>query len=203
MVYYHDLVTQKSWDELQVLNKAVDFVLIGGWAAYLYTKTLKSKDIDIIVDYDQLPILKKHYLLNKNTRLKKYEAVKAEVEIDIYLPYYSEIGIPVEDLLEQKRQLEGFTLVEINYLLVLKIYTLAQRGRSPKGQKDFLDVVSLLNSGQEDLGKVKQIMRKYGIEGELKVLQELLTEYSEVLELGLNKHRFARLRKDIVGKLSG
>ena len=48
MEYYHDLVTQKSWEELQQLRKIIDFVLIGGWATYLYTKTLKSKDIDII-----------------------------------------------------------------------------------------------------------------------------------------------------------
>lgn len=59
MEYYHDLVTQKSWKELQNLNKLLDFVLIGDWAAYLYTKTLKSKDIDIIVDFDTLSLLRK------------------------------------------------------------------------------------------------------------------------------------------------
>ena len=63
MEYYHDLVTQKSWGELRRLNKTTDLVLIGGWAAYLYTETLKSKDIDIIVDFEELAVLDKHYSL--------------------------------------------------------------------------------------------------------------------------------------------
>src|SRR3990167_8592495 len=100
MEYYHDLVTQKSWEELTQLTKFLDFVLIGGWAVYLYTKTLKSKDIDIIVDFDQLKLLQEHYQLNKNERLKKYEAVKGEVQIDIYLPHFSALGIPVEELIK-------------------------------------------------------------------------------------------------------
>lgn len=56
--YYNDLITEKSWQTLQNLIKQIDFVLIGGWAVYLYTKSLKSKDIDIIVSYDSLSKLK-------------------------------------------------------------------------------------------------------------------------------------------------
>ena len=52
MAYYHDIITQKSWEELKTLNKKVKFVLIGGWATYLYTKELKSKDIDILINFD-------------------------------------------------------------------------------------------------------------------------------------------------------
>ena len=78
----------------------------------------------------------------KNERLKKYEAVKGVVQIDIYLPHFSEIGIPVEVLLQQPNSIEGFTLLQPDYLLTLKIYTLGQRGRTAKGQKDFLDIIS-------------------------------------------------------------
>ncbi len=45
MTYYHDLITKQSWEELQRLQKNIDFVLIGGWAIYLYTKALKSKAV--------------------------------------------------------------------------------------------------------------------------------------------------------------
>lgn len=48
MAYYHDLITGTSWRELKQLRRYCNFVLIGGWAAWLYTKALKSKDIDII-----------------------------------------------------------------------------------------------------------------------------------------------------------
>jgi len=54
MPYYHDLIAQKSWQLLQSLGKKFDFVLIGGWAVFLYTGALKSKDIDLILDYPQL-----------------------------------------------------------------------------------------------------------------------------------------------------
>jgi hypothetical protein len=36
MDYYHDLVTQMSWEELAALNKRLRFTLIGGWVVYLY-----------------------------------------------------------------------------------------------------------------------------------------------------------------------
>jgi len=136
MAYYHELVTQKSWEELQKLKKLVDFVLIGGWATYLYTKGLKSKDIDILINYDQLPKLEKVYEFYKNGRLKKYEAIKGEVQIDIYLPHFSQIGIPIEVLVDKAKSVEGFAVLEINYLVALKIFALQQRGRSLKGRKD-------------------------------------------------------------------
>lgn len=160
MEYYHSLITEKSWQELLILKKAVDFVLIGGWAAYFYTKALKSKDIDILLGFDQLPIIEKLYRLNKNERLSKYQAVKGEIEIDIYLPHFSQIGIPVEDLMDKTMAIEGFKVLDINYLLALKIYTLADRGRTPKGRKDFLDLISLIMSGRVDLKKAREIMRQ-------------------------------------------
>ena len=156
MEYYHELVTQKSWEELQHLAKVADFVLIGGWAVYLYTRILKSKDIDIIIEFGELPVLEKHYRLSKNERLKKYEAVKESVQIDIYLPHYSNLGIPVEELISRSRSVEGFKVLESNYLFALKIYTLAQRARTPRGQKDFLDLVSLINSQKVELTAVKK-----------------------------------------------
>lgn len=148
MAYYHNIITEKSWKELQSLQECVVFVLIGGWAAYLYTKTLKSKDIDIIVNYDQLPSLQKSYDFYKNSRLKKYEAVKGDVQIDVYLPHYSQLGIPAEDLMTQTRTVEGFTVLSLPYLLALKIHTLSQRGRSNKGRKDFIDILSNLHLPQ-------------------------------------------------------
>ncbi len=201
MQYYHNLITEKSWQELQSLKGLVDFVLIGGWAVYLYSRALKSKDIDIIVDFDQLPILGKNYNLQKNERLNKYEARKGEIEIDIYLPHFSKIGIPVERLLKATKQVDGFVVVDPNYLLALKIYTLNQRGRSAKGRKDFLDIISLISSKQIDLLQTKKVLQEFKMEQELKVFTEFLKESSQVEELGLNAHNFSRLKKEIVAGL--
>lgn len=198
MAFYHNLVTHKSWEELQKLNRLLDFILIGGWAVYLYSKALKSKDIDMIVDFDQLEELSKYYELTKNERLKKYEAKKDEVEIDIYLPYYSQIGIPVEDLIEKKQKVEGFTAITPTFLLVLKVYTLAQRRHTPKGKKDFLDAISLIKTGQADLKKLKKLITSYKLQKELDVFKEVLAEHFDLPELDINRHFFAKLKRKIL-----
>ena len=202
MAYYHELVTQKSWQELQRLKKNHDFILIGGWAVYLYTKTLKSKDIDIIVDFDQLPALEKEYQVTKNDRLKKYQALKDEIEIDMYLPHYSQIGIPVADLVKQAQVVAGFTVLKPNYLIALKFFTLKQRGHSVKGQKDFIDIISLLRAEKLDWKEIKTLVTQYTLASSIENFKETLDTYYEVPELNLNKHTFARLKKRIVTGLN-
>ena len=198
MAYYHDLVTKKSWQELKKLSKNLNFVLIGGWAVYLYTKALKSKDIDIAVNYDQLGKLERDYDLFKNDRLSKYEAVREEVQVDIYLPHYSKIGIPIEILLKKSVLLEGFRVININYLFILKLITLEQRGRTPKGRKDFIDSVSLLKSDNLDFVEIKKIIEKHELKKILKVWKEFLCESYEIKELGVNKHEYAKLKKQAI-----
>lgn len=197
MMFYHDLVTQKSWKELKKLNKSTNFVLIGGWAVYLYAKTLKSKDIDILIEYSEIAKLKKNYDFTKNERLKKYEARREEIQIDVYLPHYSELGIPVEDLMNQKTSLEGFMILKKEYLIALKLFTLKERGRTIKGQKDFLDLISLL---LQDFNRVKlnEILEKYDLKYTQKFFMELLNENTEIPELNLNKHTYKKLKEKIV-----
>src|SRR3989338_5119903 len=110
--YYQDLITEKSWQFLQELKKTVAFVLIGGWSVYLYTNRLKSKDIDIIVDYDTLVKLNKLGALTKKQRLLKYELKEEAVSVDIYLPYYSVIGLPVEAVIQYTTDLGGFVVFQ-------------------------------------------------------------------------------------------
>jgi len=84
--FYHDLVTEKSFKVLQDLKKKFDFILIGGWAIYLYTKALKSKDIDIIIDYNELEKFKREFEIFKNERLKNRKLkLKKLTFIFIYL----------------------------------------------------------------------------------------------------------------------
>jgi len=199
--YYHELITRKSREELERLRRLMDFVLIGGWAVYFYTHSLKSKDIDILVDYSQLPVLQKHYRLVKNSRLKKYEALRDEVEIDIYLPHYSALGIEVSELRRHTRSVEGFTLLDSHYLTALKIYTLSERARSAKGEKDFIDILSLVHWGGIDLAAVKNLMQTHALASRIPLFLTLLSEHSEVPELGMTRHAYARLKKLILGSL--
>ncbi len=40
--YWNSLITEKSWKILQEIKKEHEFILIGGWAAYLLAKQQKS-----------------------------------------------------------------------------------------------------------------------------------------------------------------
>jgi hypothetical protein len=197
MAYYHDLITEQSFAELKKLKTRFPFVLIGGWATYFYTHGLKSKDIDIIVAYETLPLIRKHYDCMKNDRLKKYEAVRGSVQIDIYLPHYSKLGIPVEDLLTQTRGMEGFTLLELPHLIALKIHTLRARGHSAKGMKDFLDILSLMRLPDADLHAVRSVIDQYELSDDWTAFLAFFRERSEASEIGLSKHAYARLRNQI------
>jgi hypothetical protein len=198
MSYYHDIVTQKSFEELQRLQRLIRFVLIGGWAVYFYARALKSKDIDIIVGFDELPRLAEHYALSKNERLQKYEAVKGEVQIDIYLPHYSALGIPVEELLLHVQQHEGFTLLDPQYLTALKMHTCAERMRTPKGEKDFLDLIALLRGEYVHPEEVRHLLTTYHLEGALPSFLTLLGEHTQLPELDLNAHMFAKEKKHLL-----
>ena len=132
--YYRDQVTEKSWNLLRTLSKNYSFVLIGGWAVWLYTHALKSKDIDIVVSHGELGKLAKDFPLIKNDRLKKYEINQGEVEVDIYSPFYSNPGIPAQTILEHAILHEGFRVPRPEDLLALKLTAYASRAGSSKGR---------------------------------------------------------------------
>lgn len=198
MPYYHDIITSQSWQELMRLKKLIPFVLIGGWATYLYTRALKSKDIDIAVDYPALAVIKDAYDVRKNDRLRKYEAVKGPVAIDIYLPHYSRLGIPVEEIMKRSRLIEGFSVVDSDLLVALKIVTLSERGRTAKGRKDFLDLIAFANAGLFNKDEVTRILTTHRQASALPSFHAFLHETTRVPELGITTHRYAKLKKSLL-----
>lgn len=198
MTFYHDLITQKSWQLLQNLRKKYDFILIGGWAVFLYTKALKSKDIDLVVEYGELEKLKEEFEVSKNERLKKYEARKEEMEIDIYLPFYSNPGLPTEDLKKFATSLAGFKTVEKEILAILKQKALLERVNSVKGRKDLVDLVSLFRLEDFDWQKYLRIVREYGLKEYLDFIRQILQRTIKIEELGLNVHQVDRFKKKIL-----
>ena len=191
--FWHDLVTQKSWEVLTRLRAKYRFTLIGGWAVFLYARTLKSKDIDLILDYDELGRFQQEHPLTKNERLRKYEARQEEVEIDVYVPHYSDPGLPAAEVLRHTAILEGFGVPRAEVLLVLKQHAFSQRAGSAKGEKDRLDIVSLLNGAPMDWDFYKGLAQKHR-PGALQELRDLLAAIREAPDLGLNAHQVSRLK---------
>src|SRR3989344_6929060 len=143
MEFWNSQLTEKSWILLQEIQKKYNFILIGGWATYLWTKQQKSKDIDIIVEISELEKLKKENLV-KNDNLKKYEIKTGEIDIDIYVSHFSKLTIPVEDMKNYTSKIEGFKVASKESLLILKQGAWLDRRYSIKGEKDKIDIVSLL-----------------------------------------------------------
>lgn len=201
MTYYHDIITEKSWKSLQEMKRRYNFILIGGWAVYLYTKGLKSRDIDIICDYETLQKLKTDYELIKNERLKKYEVHQGEFDIDIYVPFFSELGLPVENLQKMTTVKEGFSLITPEALLILKQKAHHDRAQSLKGEKDKIDIIALLYNGV-DMKKYKTLIKKYELKECLSELKMLLQTTYSVPELNLKDHTFAKWKRKIVSGLA-
>ena len=189
MVYYRDSVTESSWQLLKNLKRQFNFCLIGGWAVWLYTHQLKSKDIDIVVKPDELSRIRKKYELFKNDRLKKYEFRKGEVQIDVYPAYYADLGIKAEEILSNSRTVEGFLVPAPEVLFILKLVAWLDRKSSAKGRKDLVDLISLLQiiDGKEGLNHP-------GIKNLTQELQAIVA----VPELNLNRHQWSRTKKRLL-----
>lgn len=200
MQYWHNLIVEKSWQILKELQRKFKFILIGGWAVWLYTKNLKSKDIDLICDFEELSKFKEKYEVFKNNRLKKYETKIEDVDVDIYLPYFSNPGIKAEEMVQFVESREGFKVPRPEILLILKQKAYKERVGSPRGEKDKLDIISLLLLDL-DFNFYKKILKKYKLNGLKKDLIELLKNTSEVKEFNLNRQKMAKIKKGVFNQL--
>lgn len=197
MQFYHSLVTEKSYKFLQDLKRNYQFILIGGWAVYLYTRTLKSKDIDIIIDYDELAKFRENFDVFKNDRLKKYEIKTGEFDIDIYLPHYSELGIDAQEIQKKSIAREGFVVPELEILFLLKLYAWRERRGSAKGRKDELDIFSLIFLPEFNATKYLVQVKNLGMNKLHGDLVALIKNTSRIEELGINEQKMAKLKKII------
>lgn len=197
MEYYHDIIAQQSLQYLQELRRDFDFILIGGWAVFLYTQALKSKDIDIIVEYSELGKMKQKYQVIKNERLKKYEIKTGQFDIDIYLPDYSDLGIEINEIKKNTVSRQGFNVPQLEILFLLKLYTWSQRRGSVKGRKDELDIFSLVMLSEFSWPRYLELIEKFQFEKIHQVFVSLLKETRAIPEFNINEQKIARIRKKI------
>ena len=198
--YWNSMLTEKSWNLLQELKNSYKFVLIGGWATYLWTKQQKSKDIDIVVDLNELQKLKSERL-GKNDKLKKYEIKKEDVDIDIYVSYYSELTIPVSEVLKESVKVEGFDVVKPEVLVILKQGAEKNREHGMKGEKDRIDIVSLLFFTKFDFKKYNEFLKKYSLLDYMDRLSGIVRGFFDCNVLGLTPRELKLKKKEIIGRL--
>ncbi|MEK6829373.1 MAG: DUF6036 family nucleotidyltransferase [Nanoarchaeota archaeon] len=184
MEFWNSQLTEKSWKLLQELRKKYNFILIGGWAVYLWTKQQKSKDIDIVVEIKELQKLKAENL-SKNYNLKKYEIKSDEIDVDIYVSYFSKLTIAPENLKKYIKKVEGFNVLSPEALIILKQGAYKDRKNSIKGEKDKIDILSLLFFSDFNIKVYKSILKEYSLDCYAKNLLDLLKNFKDYGSLNL------------------
>ncbi len=169
---------------------------------YLYTNLSKSKDIDIVVGLRTLSYLREKYEVKKNVHLKKYEIVEGEFDIDIYVPYFSRLVIPSEDLLKmEKIVIKGIPTVPPEALLTLKLDAWKSRGGSVKGDKDAIDIVTLIIYTQIDWVSFLKLVKKYNRGDLLEYLKRLVKEFENIEYIGMDFRKFHMWKREFLKKL--
>ena len=203
MEFWPELLTKASWERLVLLKKEFKFILIGGWVAYLHTGLHKSKDIDIIVDYDVLKKLEQKYDLIKNNNLKKYEIKSGKFDIDIYVPYFSNLAIPLEDLSNQIIMIKGINTLGAEPLLILKQGAELDRRNSIKGEKDAIDIITIILRSDINWKTYTNLLKKYKKEKFKEELTFIINNFSDknIHYLEINFNEFKKWKKKIIESL--
>ena len=203
MDFWNSLITEKSWNILKNLKKEdFRFIIIGGWAVYLWTRQHKSKDIDIIIpSFNELEKINKRYYLNKNDNLKKYEIKIDNIDIDIYLPYFSKFTLPFETILKDTTKIDSFEVVQPEILLILKQGAEEDRRESIKGEKDRIDIMSILCYTGIDFGKYRGLLKKNKLDRYSKRLKIIISEFKNLKHLNLNAKDYSKIKKELLNKL--
>ena len=200
MEFWHETLTNKSWDILLDLKKKpFHFILIGGWAAYLWTRLHKSKDVDIVLqDIKDIDYLKNNYVLKKNDNLKKYEISFDAIDVDIYVPYYSRLAIPPEDLKGLATKVEGIDVIIPEALLILKQGAEEEREHSVKGDKDRIDIMALVFFTHIDFRRYDELLARYSLIHYRKRLKHIIASFNDSQYLDMNLREFTLKRKEIL-----
>ena len=201
--FWSELITKKSWEKLIEISKEFDFILIGGWAVYLWTEKHKSKDIDIVVDYETLNYLRQRYELNKNERLRKYEIKTDDFDIDVYVSHYSKLSIPVDELKKYTKKIKGIKTIIPEVLLILKQGAETERRGSIKGKKDLIDIMTILYYTPFELRNYRDTLKRFKLERFEQELKKeiLLFDIKDADYLGINFNEYAKWKRRFLKEL--
>lgn len=210
MELWNEIITEKSRKLLFELKGMMNFVLIGGWAVWLYSQSIKSKDIDVYIDFDDFFKLQKD-LINKgmsigfNPKLNKYEIKMEEIDIDIYTPNHCNLIVPCKDVFNEKlfKKIDNFDVIIPEALLILKINAEENRHETIKGFKDRIDILSILYKTEINKKLFRDLSKKYNIN--LKRLDEIIKksykEYGYFFPESENLRKLKSLKSELIKKL--
>lgn len=197
MEFWNSDITGESWNQLISLSKKYKFVLIGGWAIYMYTKLQKSRDIDMVVDYVQTRPLFADFQMRNNPSLRKYEIKFQKFNVDVYTPFYSRLSVSPQDLLNNYRVIENIMVPRVEEMLILKPGAFYDRKSSIKGQKDRVDIAGLVFYSTVDYSRLRVLLNQYKKESYMDLLLDAVGNIDRHLlpYLNLNESTYSKIRK--------
>ena len=167
----------------------------------MYTKLQKSRDIDIVVDYDQFKILSDDFSVKKNSSLRKYEIKFQKFDIDVYTPFYSRLAVTPEDLITNFTTIENILVPRAEELLILKLGAFDERMNSIKGQKDRLDIAGMVFYSSIDYIRLRNLLNRYGKSDYIALIMRAIGNIDRRLlpYLNLNESTYAKMKKEVLG----
>lgn len=152
----------------------------------------------ILPELKDLGILKQRYSLQKNDNLKKYEVNLEDLDLDIYVPYYSQLTIPVHDIAKETARVQGFEVVLPEIFLLLKQGAELDRRDSVNGQKDRIDIMTLLCYAPLNLKKYDHLLHKYTLQQFRQRLKEIVQTFQDYTYLQMNAKDYAKKKKELL-----
>ncbi|MBI2508222.1 hypothetical protein HYV89_04690 [Candidatus Woesearchaeota archaeon] len=211
MELWNETVVEKSYDILNKIKEELDFIIIGGWASWFHTKTVKSKDIDIYVDFGdffnfQKSLANKGIFISLNQKLKKYESKIDDVDIDIYTPNYCDLIIPCKDVFFEKwfKKIDGFNVILPEPFLILKLKAEENRSGTIKGFKDRIDILAMIHKSDLDRKFLSEIEKRYKFDAKgrvSKIIRTAKKEFEYFFPEYQNLRLLKKLKLDLMKKL--
>lgn len=203
--FWNEENTRGSFDVLRGLVGKVNFVLIGGWAVFYYTRQQRSLDIDIAIGYDSVEHFMGYGVNQYEGMLIKYATVNGIV-VDLFIEGFADkdLPVPVSEIMQHYITLEGIKVVEKELLLLLKTWGYF-RADEVKHHKDVIDAVSLLFFADIDLQKVRQYIERYNIPKNKGA--DIMLEYLDMAvrflpNLDLTEHEYQVRKEELKAKIN-
>ncbi len=186
----------------ELLSTGTEIAVIGGWAIWAYNPYKYSMDIDIVLRPSGLWMIREKLLqlgFNETSggHLGKKEFKKAveggAIEVDVY---DDKIGpFTAEDVLNRSLDKDLFGMkakvASPTDLTILKMYALAERRGSGKGQKDISDLIALLLAEQReiDVDEVTRVVARRALKDAIAVVTSSYQQTSRFYPLSMDEYR--------------
>lgn len=128
-----------------------DLVTIGGVAVWMHTLRMAderllqvSHDADFYLSIQDFGVMRDLEEMVPNRRLGKYQIIKDDVDIDVYVDKQHGLTVPFADIATDAQEIMGIRCASLEHLLILKARAFLDRKNTAKGDKDARDIAKIL-----------------------------------------------------------